>query len=128
MEHWLAISPWRHFVMILYISDYYLTIYSARGFRETGHFQFEDSLELTPQYQKDVNAFKPISKLHFTLLVLYSQSFDHFYLVVYPATSLFPLDLFALSWNVSATRGRNTSSTSPQHFVDSCDSQRCRRR
>lgn len=72
MEHWLAISPWRHFVMILYISDYYLTIYSARGFRETGHFQFEDSLELTPQYQKDVNAFKPISKLHFTLLVLYS--------------------------------------------------------
>jgi hypothetical protein len=74
MEHWLAISPWPGVIlwMILYISDYYLTIYSARGFRETGHFQFEDSFELTPQYQKDINALKPVSKLHLTLLILYS--------------------------------------------------------
>ena len=35
--------------MILYISDYYLTTYSARGFHEIGRFQFE----LTPQYQAD---------------------------------------------------------------------------
>lgn len=74
MEYWLATSPWPGVILwlILYLSDYYLTIYSARGFRETGHFQFEDSFELTPQYQNDINALKPVSKLHVTLLVLYS--------------------------------------------------------
>ena len=73
MEYWLAISPWYGVTlwMILYISDYYLTIYSARGFREIRHFQFE-VFELTPQYQKDIDALKPVSKLHITLLVLYS--------------------------------------------------------
>ena len=75
MEDWLATSPWPGVVlwMLLYVSDYYLTIYSARGFRETGHFQFEDSFELTPQYQKDINALTPVSKLHITLLLLYSS-------------------------------------------------------
>jgi hypothetical protein len=74
METWLATSPWPGVVLwiILYISDYYLTIYSARGFREIGHFQFEGSFELTPQYQTDIDALKPISKLNITLLVLYS--------------------------------------------------------
>ena len=74
MEYWLALSPWPGVILwiILYLSDYYLTIYSARGFRETGHFQFEDSFELTPQYQRDIDALKPVSKLHLTLLVLYS--------------------------------------------------------
>ena len=74
MEYWLTSSPWPGVVLwiILYTSDYYLTVYSARGFRETGHFQFEDSFELTPQYQKDINALKPFSKLHITLLAAYS--------------------------------------------------------
>ena len=74
METWLATSPWPGVVLwiILYISDYYLTIYSARGFRELEHFQFEGSFELTPQYQKDIDAHNPISKLHITLLILYS--------------------------------------------------------
>ncbi len=74
METWLATSPWPGVVLwvILYISDYYLTLYSARGFREIGHFQFEGSFELTPQYQKDIDALKPISKLHISLLILYS--------------------------------------------------------
>ena len=58
--------------IILYISDYYLTIYSARGFREIGHFQFEDSFELTPQYQKDINALKPVSRRHIVSLILSS--------------------------------------------------------
>jgi hypothetical protein len=73
MEYWLATSPWPGVILwiILYISDYYLTIYSARGFREVGHFQFE-VFELTPQYQKEVDALKPVSKLHLILLVLYS--------------------------------------------------------
>ena len=74
METWLATSPWPGAILwiILYTSDYYLTIYSARGFREIGHFQFEGSYELTPQFQKDVDALKPISKRHLGLLAVYS--------------------------------------------------------
>ena len=73
MEYWLTTSPWPGVIVwvVLYISDYYLTIYSARGFRETGHFRFE-VFELTPQYQKEIDALKPISKLHIILLILYS--------------------------------------------------------
>jgi len=74
MENWLAASPWPGMVLwvIIYISDYYLTIYAAKGFREIGHFKFEGSYELTPQYQNDINALKPISRLHITLLAVYS--------------------------------------------------------
>jgi hypothetical protein len=74
MEFWLAGSPWPGVILwiILYISDYYLTVYSARGFRKTGFFHFEGSFELTPQYQKDIDALKPVSKRHLILLVLYS--------------------------------------------------------
>lgn len=74
MEIWLARSPWIGVILwiILYISDYYLTISSARGFKEIGLFQFEGSFELTPQYQKDIDALKPVSRLHILLLFLYS--------------------------------------------------------
>ncbi len=74
MENWLAISPWPGLSLwiLLYISDYYLTIYSARGFREIGHFQFEGSFELTPQFQKDIEALKPVSRLHIIMLILHS--------------------------------------------------------
>ena len=58
--------------MILYTSDYYLTIYSARGFREVGHYQFEGSFELTPHYQKDIDNLRPFSRLHIILLLAYS--------------------------------------------------------
>jgi hypothetical protein len=74
MQYWLASSPWYGVILwiILYTSDYYLTIYCARGFREIGHFQFEGSFELTPQYQKDIDNLRPVSKLHITLLLVYS--------------------------------------------------------
>ena len=74
MEYWLATSPWPGVILwiILYISDYYLTIHSARGFRAIGHFQFEGSYELTPQFQKDVDALKPISTRHIAMLILCS--------------------------------------------------------
>ena len=74
MEYWLPTSPWPGVILwiILYISDYYLTIHSARGFREIGHFQFEGSYELTPQFQKDVDALKPVSARHLAWLVLCS--------------------------------------------------------
>lgn len=74
MEYWLASSPWPGVILwtILYTSDYYLTIYCARGFREIGHFHFEGSYELTPRYQKDIDALKPVSRLHILLLIVYS--------------------------------------------------------
>ena len=74
MQYLLTANPWYGIItwIILYTSDYYLTLYCARGFREIGHIQFEGSFELTPQYQKDVDALQPISKLHVTLLALYS--------------------------------------------------------
>lgn len=74
MEYWLTTSPWPGVLLwiILYISDYYLTIYSARGFHEIGHFKFEGSFELTPLYQKDIDALKPVSRRHILLLVLSS--------------------------------------------------------
>ncbi|MDX1378460.1 MAG: hypothetical protein R3307_06405 [Anaerolineales bacterium] len=74
MENWLATSPWPGVILwiILYTSDYYLTILSARGFREVGNINFEGSFELTPQYQKDVDALAPISRRHIVLLLVYS--------------------------------------------------------
>jgi len=74
LEFWLARSPWIGFTLwiILYISDYYLTVYSARGFRQIGNFKFEGGFELTPQYEQDIEALKPISRLHIILLILYS--------------------------------------------------------
>ena len=74
MEFWLSTSPIPGVILwiILYVSDYYLTIYSARGFREVGHFHFEGSFELTPQYQKDIDALKPVSTRHVISLALSS--------------------------------------------------------
>ena len=74
MQYWLATSPWYGIIlwMILYTSDYYLTLYSARGFREIGRFQFEGSFELTPQYQNDIDNLRPVSRRHLLLLIAYS--------------------------------------------------------
>jgi hypothetical protein len=74
MQGWLTSNPWYGIIlwMILYTSDYYLTLYCARGFREIGHFQFDGSFELTPQYQKDIDNLRPVSRLHLILLVAYS--------------------------------------------------------
>ena len=74
MQYWLGTSPWYGIIlwMILYISDYYLTIYCARGFRQIGHFQFEGSFELTPHFQKDIDDLRPVSRLHIILLFVYS--------------------------------------------------------
>jgi hypothetical protein len=74
MLYWLSTSPWPGLILwiILYISDYYLTLYAARGFKEIGHIQFEGSFELTPQYQKDIDALRPVSRRHIIALVLSS--------------------------------------------------------
>jgi hypothetical protein len=71
MQYWLTSNPWYGVIcwVILYISDYYLTIKSARGFREIDRYRFEGSMELTPQFQKDVDHLRPISKRHIIWLV-----------------------------------------------------------
>ena len=101
MEFWLATSPVPGVILwiILYISDYSLTIYSARGFREIGHFQFEGSFELTPQFQKDVDALKPVSKRHLILLVFSSLLIIFIWWITSHAT-LFSMDIFVVSRNV----------------------------
>ena len=103
MEYWLSKSPIPGVILwiILYISDYYLTIYSARGFREIGHFHFEGSFELTPQYQQDIDALKPISKRHVILLILYSLLIVIIWwltkqLLFFPWTYLLYLGMFLL--------------------------------
>ena len=103
MEYWLAKNPIPGVILwvILYISDYYLTLYSARGFREIGHFQFEGSFELTPQYQKDIDALKPVSKRHMIWLVLSSLLIIFIWwftkhLLFFPWTYLLYLGMFLL--------------------------------
>ena len=103
MEFWLATSPVPGVMLwiILYISDYVLTIYSARGFREIGHFQFEGSFELTPQFQRDIDALKPVSTRHIILLLLYSLLIIFIWwftkqLLFFPWTYLLYLGMFLL--------------------------------
>jgi hypothetical protein len=72
MEIWLTLSPWPglFFWTLIYLSDYWLTVKVARMYRANPHFEFEGSLELTPQFEKDVDALKPISRRHIILLVI----------------------------------------------------------
>ena len=103
MEFWLATSPIPGVILwiLLYSSDYFLTIYSARGFHEIGHFQFEGSFELTPQFQRDIDALKPVSKRHIILLFLYSLLIVFIWwftkrLLFFPWTYLLYLGMFLL--------------------------------
>jgi hypothetical protein len=56
---WFAICLWA----AIYISDYCLTIWAARLYRAGArdHLAFKGSLEITPYFQEDVNALKPMS-------------------------------------------------------------------
>jgi hypothetical protein len=50
------------FWVILYISDYYLTIYGARLYKDASqYFSVEGSYELTPYYQQDIDALRLLS-------------------------------------------------------------------
>lgn len=74
METWLVYSPYPGMIFwfILYTSDYYLTLATAKGYKEMGIFIHEKSFELTPQYQKDIDGQVRVSKLHLTYLVGYT--------------------------------------------------------
>ncbi len=62
------------FWVILYASDYYLTIHAARLYHAGAneHFGFGGSVELTPYYQKDVDRLKRVSPRFILMLVLTS--------------------------------------------------------
>ncbi|HEX5807807.1 MAG TPA: hypothetical protein VFY25_04025 [Anaerolineales bacterium] len=102
VEYWMATSPWPGVILwvILYLSDYYLTVYSARGFGQISHFQFE-VFELTPLFQKEVRARKPVSRVHITLLIVYSLLIVFLWwfmqrLLFFPWTYLLYLGMFLL--------------------------------
>jgi hypothetical protein len=65
---------------IVYLADYYITIYSARLFRGPirEHIRFESSLELTPEFQKDVDTLRWVSP---NFLLRWLGSFVLLYLV-----------------------------------------------
>ncbi len=57
---------------LVYLSDYYLTIYTARQFQTTlkDHISFEGSFELTPTFQKDVDQLRLFSRNFYLRLLL----------------------------------------------------------
>jgi hypothetical protein len=66
---WLSLGLW----IIIYISDYYLTIYAARIYQAGAnkHIVLEKGFELTPYFRKDIDSLKRISP-RFILALLYS--------------------------------------------------------
>ncbi len=72
MENWFTASPWPGLILwtLIYLSDYRMTITNARLYRASPHYTFEGSLELTAQFEKDVDALRPISRRHLWMLVL----------------------------------------------------------
>jgi hypothetical protein len=72
METWFTTTPWPGLVLwtLLSLSDYWMTIKTVRLYRACPHFQFEGSLELNPQFEKDVDALRPVSRRHLLMLAL----------------------------------------------------------
>jgi hypothetical protein len=63
---WLGPSLWAG----LYVSDYCLTIACARMYQAQDKVVFEGSYEITPIYQKDINALRRVSPRFLIALVL----------------------------------------------------------
>lgn len=85
MEYFLTSTPIPGMILwfVLYISDYYMTLSTARGFKEMGVFSFEKSFELTPQFQKDINAHARISRRHLIYLIVYTLIIPVFWFLGY---------------------------------------------
>jgi len=60
--------------IVLFISDYYLTIYSAKIYKRNTnkYFEFEGSFELTPYFQKEIDELKKISPRFIFILVFFT--------------------------------------------------------
>lgn len=74
MEYILTSTPIPGMLLwaALYISDYYMTLAAARGYKDIGVFKFEKSFELTPQFQKDIDGQSRISRRHILYLFAYT--------------------------------------------------------
>jgi hypothetical protein len=66
---WLTLSLWS----AIYISDYTLTVWAARLYREGAkdHLVLKGSLEITPYFQEDIDELRPVS-LRFLRALVFS--------------------------------------------------------
>jgi hypothetical protein len=66
---WFAIAIWT----AVYFSDYFLSIWAANLYRKgaSDHVMFTGSLEITPQFQEDINARRKLS-LRFLRALIFS--------------------------------------------------------
>jgi len=64
---WFGLGLW----LLSYLADYYLTLYSARLYRQGAqdYVAFEGSLELTPYYQNDIDRLRRVSPRFLLALV-----------------------------------------------------------
>ena len=74
MEYYLTSTPIPGMLLwfVLYVSDYYMTLSTARGYKKMGIFHFEKSFELTPQFQKDIDGQARVSRRHLFYLFAYT--------------------------------------------------------
>lgn len=72
LERYLLSHPWLSPLVwaALYISDYYMTLWGARLYRQQSFCQVEGSYELTPVHQKDVDNLRPISPTFLWYLII----------------------------------------------------------
>jgi len=80
---WLIITIWG----IIYLSDYYLTLISAKKYRESmqEYIRYEGSFELTPQFQKDIDRLRLFSP---QFLICWLLSIPLIYLVWWLSVSV----------------------------------------
>lgn len=76
LEPYLIDHPWILSLiwMVLYTSDYYLTLVGARLHKKQDYYRIEGSYELTPQYQKDIDKGNKFS-LRFLALLLFFAAY-----------------------------------------------------
>lgn len=88
---WISLLIWS----LLYLGDYFLTIFSARNFQTklSDHYQFDQSFELNPLFENDVNNLRLISPRHIFLWLLTSVVFYLLWQITHQ-TSFEPLFYF----------------------------------
>lgn len=69
LDHpWILSLIW----MVLYTSDYYLSLANARLYKRQNYYKVEGSFELTPFYQKDIENENKFSVRFLTMLLLFA--------------------------------------------------------
>jgi hypothetical protein len=63
---WVAVVIWA----VLYIGDYYLTIWGAKLYHAQRIIEFEGSYELTPDFQEDIDRLRSVSPTFIIWLVM----------------------------------------------------------